>query len=173
MTNDTTPTQGAELVRAMSIASEAQRFEGDHSYIGRGYYMHDLAWALRILAAELRSPGPQAASQGVEAAAWQTAQPAATGEPPIKCLESWHQGFLASSRAQVEIDAERQKPLDDPHLQELFGDCIEGALAFGYQGSNEPPEGHWLWRFWNIGRAEAAAPPAPALASGAEPGADK
>lgn len=50
------------------------------------------------------------------------------------------------------------KLLDDPRLQQLFGDAIEGALAFGFQGNNQPPEGHWLWRFWNIGRAEAAAP---------------
>lgn len=56
------------------------------------------------------------------------------------------------------------KPLDDPKLQQVFGDAIEGALAFGYQGTNKPPEGHWLWRFWNLGRnqalSERAAPPA-------------
>ena len=44
--------------------------------------------------------------------------------------------------------------LNDPRLQQAFGDAIEGALAFGFQGNNQPPEGHWLWRFWNIGRAE-------------------
>lgn len=48
------------------------------------------------------------------------------------------------------------KPLDDPRLQQLFGDAIEGALALGYQNSSPPPDGHWLWRFWNIARAEAA-----------------
>jgi hypothetical protein len=45
--------------------------------------------------------------------------------------------------------------LDDPKLQKVFGDAIEGALAFGLQQNNKPPEGHWLWRFWNIGAAEA------------------
>lgn len=55
------------------------------------------------------------------------------------------------------------KPLDDPRLQQAFGDAIEGALAFGYQGTNKPPEGHWLWRFWNLGRNQAAlATPQPA-----------
>lgn len=49
----------------------------------------------------------------------------------------------------------KRTPLDTPRLQQLFGDAIEGALAFGFQGNNPPPEGHWLWRFWNIGRAEA------------------
>jgi hypothetical protein len=47
------------------------------------------------------------------------------------------------------------KPLDDPRLQQLFGDAIEGALAFGYQGENAAPPGHWLGRFWHLGRAEA------------------
>lgn len=47
------------------------------------------------------------------------------------------------------------KPLDDPRLQQLFGDAIEGALAFGYQGENPAPPGHWLERFWHLGRAEA------------------
>ena len=49
------------------------------------------------------------------------------------------------------------KTLENPRLQKLFGDCIEGALAFGFQGTNPPPDGHWLWRFWNIGFAEREA----------------
>ena len=36
-------------------------------------------------------------------------------------------------------------------------DAITGAMAFGYQNANEPPEGHWAKRFWYIGRAEGAA----------------
>lgn len=36
-------------------------------------------------------------------------------------------------------------------------DSIAGAMTFGYQNSNPPPEGHWLTRFWDIGRAEGAA----------------
>lgn len=47
-----------------------------------------------------------------------------------------------------------QRPLDDPRLQALFGDAIEGALALGYQASSPPPTGHWLQRFWDIGNAE-------------------
>jgi hypothetical protein len=57
------------------------------------------------------------------------------------------------------------KPLDDPRLQGLFSDAISGALAFGAQNTNPPPAGHWLERFWQMGRAERAlseaAPPAP------------
>lgn len=36
-------------------------------------------------------------------------------------------------------------------------DVIAGAVAFGYQNSNQPPEGHWANRFWNMGRAEGVA----------------
>jgi hypothetical protein len=46
------------------------------------------------------------------------------------------------------------KPLDDPRLQGLFSDAISGALAFGAQNTNPPPAGHWLERFWQMGRAE-------------------
>jgi hypothetical protein len=56
------------------------------------------------------------------------------------------------------------KPLDDPRLQGLFSDAISGALAFGAQNTNPPPAGHWLERFWQMGRDERAlseaAPPA-------------
>lgn len=33
-------------------------------------------------------------------------------------------------------------------------DAATGAMAFGYQNTNPPPEGHWAQRFWDIGRAE-------------------
>lgn len=46
--------------------------------------------------------------------------------------------------------------LADPALQKLFGEAITGALAFGAQGVNPPPEGHWLAPFWNMARADAA-----------------
>jgi hypothetical protein len=36
-------------------------------------------------------------------------------------------------------------------------DSIIGSIAFGYQNTNPPPEGHWAKRFWDIGRAEGAA----------------
>jgi hypothetical protein len=53
------------------------------------------------------------------------------------------------------------KPLDDPRLQGLFSDAISGALAFGAQNTNPPPAGHWLERFWQMGRAERALSEAP------------
>lgn len=33
-------------------------------------------------------------------------------------------------------------------------DVIVGAMVGGKQDSNPPPEGHWGYRFWDIGRAE-------------------
>ena len=33
-------------------------------------------------------------------------------------------------------------------------DSIAGAMAFGYQNTNHPPEDHWAKRFWDMGRAE-------------------
>ncbi|WP_330114117.1 hypothetical protein SA496_15730 [Pseudomonas sp. JS3066] len=42
---------------------------------------------------------------------------------------------------------------DNAYKRDLL-DCVVGALAFGKQGSTPPPEGHWLYRFWEIGDAE-------------------
>lgn len=33
-------------------------------------------------------------------------------------------------------------------------DVAVGAMAAGKQNNNQPPEGHWGQRFWDIGRAE-------------------
>lgn len=64
----------------------------------------------------------------------------------------------------------KPKPLDDPELQELFGNTIIGAMAFGSLGTNPPPAGHWLQTFWDMGRKQALqleavgkAAPAPAM----------
>ncbi|MCE0926007.1 hypothetical protein [Pseudomonas monteilii] len=35
-------------------------------------------------------------------------------------------------------------------------DVAVGAMAAGKQNNNQPPEGHWGQRFWDIGRAEGA-----------------
>ena len=45
---------------------------------------------------------------------------------------------------------------DNAYKRDLC-DVIAGAMAFGYQNSNEPPEGHWAKQFWDIGRAGGAA----------------
>jgi hypothetical protein len=49
-------------------------------------------------------------------------------------------------------------PLDNPLLQELFSSTICGAMAFGEQNTNKPPEGHWLTQFWNYGRMGQTVP---------------
>jgi hypothetical protein len=41
--------------------------------------------------------------------------------------------------------------------REITASSIQGAMAFGYQGTNPPPEAdHWLAPFWEIGRKQAA-----------------
>lgn len=42
---------------------------------------------------------------------------------------------------------------DNAYKQGLI-DSIVGGLAFGKQGVNPPPAGHWGQQFWDIGRAE-------------------
>lgn len=44
---------------------------------------------------------------------------------------------------------------DNAYKRDLM-DTITGAMAFGFQNANPPPEGHWGKRFWDIGRAEGA-----------------
>ncbi len=45
---------------------------------------------------------------------------------------------------------------DNAYKRDLL-DCAVGAMAFGSQGNNRPPAGHWGQRFWDIGRGEAEA----------------
>ncbi|MCX9150516.1 hypothetical protein [Pseudomonas sp. TB1-B1] len=45
---------------------------------------------------------------------------------------------------------------DNTYKRDLL-DCAVGAMAFGSQGNNQPPAGHWGQRFWDIGRGEAEA----------------
>jgi hypothetical protein len=46
---------------------------------------------------------------------------------------------------------------DELGIRARVADAITGALAFGAQGSNFPPPGHWLTPFWEAARADAAA----------------
>jgi len=58
------------------------------------------------------------------------------------------------------LDALRRNGLsidgENAYKRDLL-DCAVGAMAFGSQGNNQPPAGHWGQRFWDIGRAEAEA----------------
>ena len=64
---------------------------------------------------------------------------------------------------------EAQEPYSidaDPQgIRALVADAITGALAFGAQGTNAPPDGHWLAPFWAAARAESEAAPQPSPAS--------
>lgn len=39
--------------------------------------------------------------------------------------------------------------------RKLTCESIDGAIAFGYQNTNVPRDGHWLAPFWKIGRQQA------------------
>lgn len=43
---------------------------------------------------------------------------------------------------------------DNAYKRDLC-DAIDGAMAFGAQERNPPPEGHWAQHFWDTGREEA------------------
>jgi len=58
------------------------------------------------------------------------------------------------------LDAMRRNGLsidgDNAYKRDLL-DCVVGAMAFGLQGNNKPPAGHWGQHFWDIGRGEGEA----------------
>ena len=45
---------------------------------------------------------------------------------------------------------------DPQGIRARVADAITGALAFGAQGANPPPTGHWLVPFWETAREEAS-----------------
>lgn len=66
----------------------------------------------------------------------------------------------AAIAANYSLDADPQG------IRAYAADAIMGALAFGAQGNNPPPEGHWLAPFWEAARADAALQMTTALADG-------
>ena len=76
-------------------------------------------------------------------------------------LGAWQAALASPPPATTE-----PRPLDDPRLQQLFGDTIWGAYAKGLRNIDPPPEGHWLTRWWAWGASKA---PEPAVAVQAEP----
>lgn len=42
---------------------------------------------------------------------------------------------------------------DPAKIRALAADAIRGAIGFGIQGTNPPPDGHWLAEFWRTGEA--------------------
>lgn len=66
-------------------------------------------------------------------------------------------GFLTADKANETVNNLRRNGLNldgaNAYKSDIC-DAIVGALAFGKQGRNPPPDGHWLQHFWDIGRAE-------------------
>lgn len=82
-------------------------------------------------------------------------------EPGPRRAAIWNlhgiQQALAQPRAHYSIDA------DPDGIRARVADAITGALAFGAQGTNKPPSGHWLEPFWDMARAESEVPSAPVV----------
>lgn len=75
------------------------------------------------------------------------------------CGAGGHTAAQCNWRTDAALDKIRAAGLtidgDNAYKRDLL-DAAIGALAFGKQGSTPPPDGHWGWRFYEIGKAEAA-----------------
>jgi hypothetical protein len=61
--------------------------------------------------------------------------------------------FLEIMNCNDPVELEKMGPIQI--RSQAFSDCIDairGAVAFGRQDVNQPPDGHWLAEFWNIGK---------------------
>ena len=87
-----------------------------------------------------------------------------------KMLEAAFQAGRASLAASAGSEPVAAYSIDaDPQgIRSTVADAITGALAFGAQGVNQPPGGHWLAPFWNAAREDKAARQ-PVGAAGSEP----
>lgn len=67
-------------------------------------------------------------------------------------------GELAATPPTASPVGERAYSIDSDQdgIRERVCNAIDGAMAFGFQGVNPPPEGHWLERYWGIGREGTA-----------------
>ena len=67
-------------------------------------------------------------------------------------------GFYGAARAPADSVTAPAYSIDaDPQgIRARVADAITGALAFGAQGANPPPTGHWLVPFWETAREEAS-----------------
>lgn len=80
---------------------------------------------------------------------------------PPETFEEYHafvdrvQAITAVPLGAYSLDA------DPEGIRARAADAITGALAFGAQGINRPPEGHWLTPFWEAAQAEVVVPAVP------------
>ena len=130
---------------------------------------HDLLSAFRWWT-EDAAQQPAEPIAGKEPEAWQERQQTSTGWTPWYDAElptsmgkgpglsevlggieyQWRPLYTAQQPATpYSIDADPQG------IRATVADAITGALAFGAQGVNKPPEDHWLTPFWEAARASA------------------
>jgi hypothetical protein len=137
-----------------ALADLVARVEVEASYRGWGEWGAMTGARSAIAALDAALSRPQAAS---EREAFDARFPGCAFKAKPEWVEDCCNAGWEAWQARAALDAAlaaTPKPLDDPRLQGLFSDAISGALAFGAQNTNPPPAGHWLERFWQMGRAE-------------------
>ncbi|WJJ93398.1 hypothetical protein [Neopusillimonas aromaticivorans] len=65
-------------------------------------------------------------------------------------VTGWNDAIRAIGFAQPSRPYSLDK--DPAGIRALVADAIRGAIAFGAQGVNPPPQGHWLTEFWEAGK---------------------
>ena len=77
----------------------------------------------------------------------------------VRCRWQGFQAARASLAASAGSEPVAPYSIDaDPlGIRAIVADAITGALAFGAQGVNPPPEGHWLAPFWKAAREDKEA----------------
>ncbi|VVE78135.1 hypothetical protein [Pandoraea sputorum] len=68
-------------------------------------------------------------------------------QPAVRVEHSNGTGERAADAQQVNVQ---------PTHEQAVRFAIDGAIGFGMQGTNQPPDGHWLAEYWEIGRKLAA-----------------
>jgi len=121
----------------------------------------DMIGAMRKRIAELESELEAVGAGGVSGPLMGRASLQSPGFDAADMATASAQGFrdgVASLSANAgEPVAMYSIDADPQGIRSTVAEAITGALAFGAQGVNQPPEGHWLAPFWKAAREDKEA----------------
>jgi hypothetical protein len=94
-------------------------------------------------------------------------KPGRTGTNLLNAVQAEQMLRYVLTADKPETDARKPYNIDaDPDgIRALVCDAVRGALSFGFQGVNPPPEGHWLGEFWRMAQTSAQDPWSPSRES--------
>lgn len=75
--------------------------------------------------------------------------------PDVDALRDVWRNMVAAAPPEAPRARNDLTALDDVDWQEKFSAAIQGAMAFGAENVRRPPAGHWLARWWELGRRYA------------------